>query len=170
MNIYLTLKTINLQTVRHHELPDCYDFHITVGDGDTLIWAFRIIYMLINKFSLTFHSLIKSLFHIQIRFDNRAHSGKIKVDVENDVRIYECRDWNVEGTCKFYPNPFSSQPLIYTVLWPSQTKIFILIIASKASRGQHSDIILVAEWLLQENTTACLSFVEFSGNKKKLLM
>ncbi|XP_068557744.1 mucolipin-3-like [Cebidichthys violaceus] len=61
VNIYLTLKTINLQTVRHHELPDCYDFHI------------------------------------MIRFDNRAHSGEIKVDVENDVRIYECRDWNVEG-------------------------------------------------------------------------
>ncbi|KAM6919922.1 mucolipin-3 [Lycodopsis pacificus] len=61
VNIYLTLKTINLQTVRHHELPDCYDFHIT------------------------------------IKFDNRAHSGEIKVDVENEVRIYECRDWNVEG-------------------------------------------------------------------------
>ncbi|GLD50947.1 mucolipin-3-like protein [Lates japonicus] len=62
VNIYLTLKTINLQTVRHHELPDCYDFHI------------------------------------MIMFDSRAHSGKIKVDVENDVTIYECRDWNVEGT------------------------------------------------------------------------
>ncbi|XP_072220115.1 mucolipin-3 isoform X1 [Leuresthes tenuis] len=62
VNIYLTLKTINLQTVRHQELPDCYDFHIT------------------------------------ITFDNRAHSGKINVDVENDVRIFECRDWNVEGS------------------------------------------------------------------------
>ncbi|XP_028283346.1 mucolipin-3 [Parambassis ranga] len=62
VNIYLSLKTINLQTVRHHELPDCYDFHIT------------------------------------IIFDNHAHSGKIKVDVENDVKIYECRDWNVEGS------------------------------------------------------------------------
>ncbi|XP_034558529.1 mucolipin-3 [Notolabrus celidotus] len=62
VSIYLTLKTINLQTVRNHELPDCYDFHI------------------------------------MIMFDNRAHSGRIKVDVENDVRIYECRDWNVEGT------------------------------------------------------------------------
>ncbi|KAG8014248.1 Mucolipin-3 [Nibea albiflora] len=62
VSIYLTLKTINLQTVRHHELPDCYDFHI------------------------------------MITFDNRAHSGKIKVDVENDVRIYECRGWKVEGT------------------------------------------------------------------------
>ncbi|XP_034039935.1 mucolipin-3-like [Thalassophryne amazonica] len=59
---YLTLKTINLQTVRHHELPDCYDFHIT------------------------------------IMFDNRAQSGMIKIEVENDVRIYECSDWNVEGT------------------------------------------------------------------------
>uniref|UniRef100_A0A3B5B3Q1 Mucolipin-3-like n=1 Tax=Stegastes partitus TaxID=144197 RepID=A0A3B5B3Q1_9TELE len=62
VNIYLNLKTINLQTVRHHELPDCYDFHITIV------------------------------------FDNRAHSGEIKVHIENDVRIYECRDWNVEGT------------------------------------------------------------------------
>ncbi|XP_056148724.1 mucolipin-3-like [Lampris incognitus] len=62
VNIYLVLKAINLQTVRHHELPDCYDFHIL------------------------------------IRFDNRAHSGRIKVDVENDVRIYECKDWNVTGT------------------------------------------------------------------------
>ncbi|XP_076000552.1 mucolipin-3 [Genypterus blacodes] len=62
VNIYLTLKTINLQTVRHHELPDCYDFHIV------------------------------------IMFDNRAHSGKIKIEVENDATIYECRDWNVEGS------------------------------------------------------------------------
>uniref|UniRef100_A0A3Q3WS37 Uncharacterized protein n=1 Tax=Mola mola TaxID=94237 RepID=A0A3Q3WS37_MOLML len=62
VSITLTLKTINLQTVRHHELPDCYDFHILIV------------------------------------FDNRAHSGKITVSVENDARIYECRDWNVEGT------------------------------------------------------------------------
>ncbi|KAM9719899.1 mucolipin-3 [Menidia menidia] len=61
VNAYLTLKTINLQTVRHHELPDCYDFHIT------------------------------------IIFDNHAHSGKINVDVHHDVRIFECKDWSVEG-------------------------------------------------------------------------
>lgn len=62
VNVYLSLKTINLQTVRRHELPDCYDFNVT------------------------------------IIFDNRAHSGRIRVDVENHVRIYECRDWNVEGS------------------------------------------------------------------------
>lgn len=33
VNIYLTLKAINLQTVRHHELPDCYAFSIIVGGG-----------------------------------------------------------------------------------------------------------------------------------------
>ncbi|XP_028986692.1 mucolipin-3 [Betta splendens] len=62
VNIYLSLKTINLQTVRHHELPDCYDFHI------------------------------------MIVFDNRAHSGRIKVSVESNVRIYQCRNWDVEGS------------------------------------------------------------------------
>ncbi|XP_061653524.1 mucolipin-3 isoform X2 [Phyllopteryx taeniolatus] len=62
VNVYFTLKTINLQTVRHHELPDCY------------------------------------VFHVVIMFDNHAHSGNIKVAVENDVTINECRDWNVEGT------------------------------------------------------------------------
>ncbi|XP_068197639.1 mucolipin-3-like [Antennarius striatus] len=62
VSVYLALKSINLQTMHHHELPDCYNFHI------------------------------------KILFDNRAHSGKIMVNVENDVSIYECRDWNVEGT------------------------------------------------------------------------
>ncbi|XP_015225364.1 PREDICTED: mucolipin-3-like [Cyprinodon variegatus] len=61
VNINFTLKTINLQTVRQHELPDCY------------------------------------CFHIKIKFDNHAHSGKLKVGVDNDVRIYECRDYNVIG-------------------------------------------------------------------------
>ncbi|KAG7278390.1 hypothetical protein CRUP_038553 [Coryphaenoides rupestris] len=30
VNIHLTLKAINLQTVQHHELPDCYFFNITI--------------------------------------------------------------------------------------------------------------------------------------------
>uniref|UniRef100_A0AAZ3SUW0 Polycystin cation channel PKD1/PKD2 domain-containing protein n=1 Tax=Oncorhynchus tshawytscha TaxID=74940 RepID=A0AAZ3SUW0_ONCTS len=62
VNIYLTLKAINLQTVRHHELPDCYAFSII------------------------------------IMFDNRAHSGRIKINLENNVGINECKDWNVAST------------------------------------------------------------------------
>uniref|UniRef100_A0A8D3DVS1 Polycystin cation channel PKD1/PKD2 domain-containing protein n=1 Tax=Scophthalmus maximus TaxID=52904 RepID=A0A8D3DVS1_SCOMX len=94
VNIYLTLKTINLQTVRHHELPDCYDFHI------------------------------------KITFDNHAHSGKIMVDVENDVRINECRDWNVEGTCKYLSK--------LLMLYDTKNQILVSVIASIGQQGAQS--------------------------------
>ncbi|XP_042370380.1 mucolipin-3 isoform X2 [Plectropomus leopardus] len=61
VKITFVLKAINLQTVRHRELPDCYDFTVI------------------------------------ITFNNQAHSGRIKVDMENDVDINECRDWKVTG-------------------------------------------------------------------------
>ncbi|XP_040263859.1 mucolipin-3 isoform X1 [Bufo bufo] len=60
--IMFKLKAINLQTIRHHELPDCYDFTVT------------------------------------ITFDNKGHSGRIKVYLDNDVGIEECRDWHVSGS------------------------------------------------------------------------
>ncbi|KAH0618459.1 hypothetical protein JD844_017682 [Phrynosoma platyrhinos] len=56
------LKAINLQTVRHHELPDCYDFTLTIV------------------------------------FDNKAHSGRIKISLDNDIAINECKDWHVSGS------------------------------------------------------------------------
>uniref|UniRef100_A0A4W4DZW0 Mucolipin TRP cation channel 3 n=1 Tax=Electrophorus electricus TaxID=8005 RepID=A0A4W4DZW0_ELEEL len=80
VNVYFTLKAINLQTVQHHELPDCYDFSIT------------------------------------ITFDNRAHSGRIRVDLDNDVDINECRDWKVTGN------------IYYTVLF--DTVIILTCLAS----------------------------------------
>uniref|UniRef100_A0A668AJI3 Mucolipin TRP cation channel 3 n=1 Tax=Myripristis murdjan TaxID=586833 RepID=A0A668AJI3_9TELE len=61
VKIMFTLKAINLQTVRHREQPDCYDFTVI------------------------------------ITFNNEVHSGRIKVDLENDVEINECRDWKVTG-------------------------------------------------------------------------
>uniref|UniRef100_A0A8C5GKV5 Mucolipin-3-like n=1 Tax=Gouania willdenowi TaxID=441366 RepID=A0A8C5GKV5_GOUWI len=61
VKITFVLKSINLQTVRHRELPDCYDFFIA------------------------------------ITFNNEAHSGRIKVDLENDVDINECKEWKVSG-------------------------------------------------------------------------
>lgn len=61
IKIQFVLKAINLETVRHRELPDCYDFNI------------------------------------MITFDNQAHSGRIKVDLDSDVEINECRDWSVTG-------------------------------------------------------------------------
>ncbi|KAK1803774.1 hypothetical protein P4O66_020791 [Electrophorus voltai] len=84
VNVYFTLKAINLQTVQHHELPDCYDFSIT------------------------------------ITFDNRAHSGRIRVDLDNDVDINECRDWKVTGA--------SPKNIYYTVLF--DTVIILTCLAS----------------------------------------
>ncbi|KAL1279749.1 hypothetical protein QQF64_014349, partial [Cirrhinus molitorella] len=66
VNIYLKIKAINLQTVRHQELPDCYDFNIN------------------------------------IKFDNHAHSGKIKISLNSDVQIKVCKDWNVSGSNLHY--------------------------------------------------------------------
>ncbi|XP_058614540.1 mucolipin-3 isoform X2 [Onychostoma macrolepis] len=66
VNIYLKVKAINLQTVRHKELPDCYDFSIN------------------------------------IKFDNHAHSGQIKISLSSDVQIKVCKDWNVSGSNLHY--------------------------------------------------------------------
>ncbi|XP_026062808.1 mucolipin-3 isoform X1 [Carassius auratus] len=62
VNIHLKVKAINLQTVHHKELPDCYDFAVN------------------------------------IKFDNHAHSGRIKISLSSDVQIKVCKDWNVSGS------------------------------------------------------------------------
>ncbi|XP_059545000.1 mucolipin-3 isoform X3 [Myotis daubentonii] len=62
VELMFKLKAINLQTIRHHELPDCYDFTLT------------------------------------ITFDNKAHSGRIKISLDNDISIRECKDWHVSGS------------------------------------------------------------------------
>lgn len=61
VNMKFTLKAINLQTVQHHELPDCY------------------------------------VFNIMINFDNRPQSGRMKIDLDNNVDVSKCRDWTVIG-------------------------------------------------------------------------
>uniref|UniRef100_A0A8D1Q8K0 Polycystin cation channel PKD1/PKD2 domain-containing protein n=1 Tax=Sus scrofa TaxID=9823 RepID=A0A8D1Q8K0_PIG len=81
VELQFKLKAINLQTIRHHELPDCYDFTLT------------------------------------ITFDNRAHSGRIKISLENDISIRECKDWHVSGSIteclRSLPAPFKP-----TSPWP----------------------------------------------------
>uniref|UniRef100_UPI00398F3385 mucolipin-3 isoform X1 n=2 Tax=Pristiophorus japonicus TaxID=55135 RepID=UPI00398F3385 len=61
VQVQFKLKAINLQTIRRHELPDCYDFCVT------------------------------------ITFDNKAHSGRILINLDNDVSIRECKGWHVTG-------------------------------------------------------------------------
>ncbi|XP_067892439.1 mucolipin-3 isoform X3 [Heterodontus francisci] len=61
VQVQFKLKAINLQTISYHELPDCYDFCIT------------------------------------ITFDNKAHSGRIQINLDNDVSIRDCKGWHVAG-------------------------------------------------------------------------
>uniref|UniRef100_A0A8C2G061 Mucolipin 1a n=1 Tax=Cyprinus carpio TaxID=7962 RepID=A0A8C2G061_CYPCA len=60
------LKAINLQTIIHNEIPDCYTFFIT------------------------------------ILLDNKAHSGKVKISLDNQASIKECRDPSVSGHADSY--------------------------------------------------------------------
>uniref|UniRef100_A0A8C1SRU9 Mucolipin 1a n=1 Tax=Cyprinus carpio TaxID=7962 RepID=A0A8C1SRU9_CYPCA len=60
------LKAINLQTIIHNEIPDCYTFFIT------------------------------------ILLDNKAHSGKVKISLDNQASIKECKDPSVSGPADSY--------------------------------------------------------------------
>ncbi|XP_062412840.1 mucolipin-3 isoform X2 [Sardina pilchardus] len=102
VSINFTLKAINLQTVQHHELPDCYDFDIL------------------------------------ITFNNRAHSGRIKVDLDHDVEIKECRDWNVTGT--------SPKNLVYIIFFDTVIILMCLTSLILCSRSTVSGIKLQSEY------------------------
>lgn len=91
VKLTFVLKAINLQTVRHRELPDCYDFTVI------------------------------------ITFNNRAHSGRIKIDLENDVDINECRDWKVSGA--------SPKSAILTLLFDCLIIIICIVSFSLCTRS-----------------------------------
>ncbi|KAA8585602.1 hypothetical protein FQN60_004296, partial [Etheostoma spectabile] len=61
VTIDFQLKAINIQTVIHNEIPDCYTFAITIV------------------------------------MDNSVHSGKVKIRLQNEASIHECRDPNLSG-------------------------------------------------------------------------
>lgn len=102
VKITFVLKAINLQTVRHRELPDCYDFNVT------------------------------------ITFNNKAHSGRIKIDLENDVDINECRDWKVTGA--------SARNINLTVLFDCLIIITCLTSFSLCTRSVIKGIRLLFEY------------------------
>uniref|UniRef100_A0A672M2F7 Mucolipin-1-like n=1 Tax=Sinocyclocheilus grahami TaxID=75366 RepID=A0A672M2F7_SINGR len=66
VTIQFQLKAINLQTIIHNEIPDCYTFFI------------------------------------MILLDNKAHSGKVKISLDNQASIKECRDPSVSGHADSY--------------------------------------------------------------------
>nr|XP_043900197.1 mucolipin-3 isoform X1 [Solea senegalensis] len=102
VRITFVLKAINLQTVRHRELPDCYDFTVI------------------------------------ITFDNQVHSGRITVDLENDVDINECRDWKVTGA--------AAKSIFLTVLFDCLIIITCITSLTLCTRSVISGILLQSEY------------------------
>ncbi|KAM6921961.1 mucolipin-3 [Xenentodon cancila] len=102
VEITFVLKAINLQTVRHRELPDCYDFTVI------------------------------------ITLNNQAHSGRIKVDLENDVFISECRDWKVIGA--------SARKIFLTVLFDCLIIVTCVTSFSLCTRSVIKGILLMLEY------------------------
>ncbi|KAM3875885.1 mucolipin-3 [Diretmus argenteus] len=104
VKITFILKAINLQTVRHRELPDCYDFNV------------------------------------MIIFDNQVHSGRIKVDLDNDVEINECRDWKVTGA--------SAKSIYFTLLFDCLIIITCITSLTLCARSVFTGIQLQFEYTL----------------------
>ncbi|XP_061594651.1 mucolipin-3 [Cololabis saira] len=102
VQITFVLKAINLQTVRHRELPDCYDFTVI------------------------------------ITFNNQAHSGRIKVELENDVFISECRDWKVTGA--------SPRNIYLTVLFDCLIIVTCVTSFSLCTRSVFKGILLMFQY------------------------
>lgn len=102
VEISFVLKAINLQTVRHRELPDCYDFAVA------------------------------------ITFNNEAHSGRIRVELETDVVIKECRDWKVSGA--------SAKKAYVTVLFDCLIVVMCLTSFTLCTRSVANGIRLRSEY------------------------
>lgn len=101
VNIYLKIKAINIQTVRHQELPDCYDFSIN------------------------------------IMFDNRAHSGQIKISLSSGVQINVCKDWNISG---------SNSHFALIVVFDCLIICFCLLSLILCTRSVHTGFLLQTEY------------------------
>ncbi|XP_070604662.1 mucolipin-3-like [Erythrolamprus reginae] len=75
------------------EIPDANDLRRLV----TLTLTFKL--KAINLQTIRQHELPDcSDFTLTILFDNKAHSGRIKISLDNDIAIKECKDWHVSGS------------------------------------------------------------------------
>ncbi|XP_051480976.1 mucolipin-3 isoform X3 [Apus apus] len=67
VRLMFNLKAINLQTVRHHELPDCYDFTLTKNTHYMMVFDAFVILTCLASLILCTRSVIKGI-HLQREF------------------------------------------------------------------------------------------------------
>ncbi|CAM4674204.1 unnamed protein product [Leuciscus chuanchicus] len=102
VTVKFTLKSINLETVQYHELPDCY------------------------------------VFNIMITFDNKPHSGRIGIELDNDVQINECSDWTVTGA--------SARDMYIMVLFDVMVILILLLSLLLCTRSVKAGVLLQFEY------------------------
>ncbi|XP_048394670.1 mucolipin-2-like isoform X6 [Stegostoma tigrinum] len=92
IEITFKLKGIDLQTIRNNELPDCYEFAIT------------------------------------ITFDNTAHSGLIKIKLESETTVTECKDWKISGSRAHFNNArsFAQGTAFLLLCWHDLPGLYVL--------------------------------------------
>lgn len=56
--------------------------------------------------------------YFQITFNNRAHSGKIKVYFDSDTDIQECKDWHIFNSGKYGACVSAEQQLWVSLCFP----------------------------------------------------
>ncbi|KAM4629212.1 mucolipin-3 [Polymixia lowei] len=79
-------------------------------------------------------------FNVMIIFNNQAHSGRIKVDLDNDVEINECRDWKVTGA--------SAKNVYFSLLFDCLIIITCITSLTLCTRSMLSGIQLQLEYTL----------------------
>uniref|UniRef100_A0A672HLB7 Mucolipin-3-like n=1 Tax=Salarias fasciatus TaxID=181472 RepID=A0A672HLB7_SALFA len=130
----VTFKEENLMTFKHLFLKDYVD-----GGMDTYALyrqsdTYDHIYHIITQVS----GFCKNSKNKWITFNNGAHSGRIKVDLETDVDINECRDWKVSGA--------SAKSIYLTVLFDCLIVVMCITSFTLCTRSIINGILLQHEY------------------------
>ncbi|XP_015237347.1 mucolipin-3 isoform X2 [Cyprinodon tularosa] len=78
-------------------------------------------------------------FTVVITFNNQAHSGRMKVDLETDVDINECKDWKVTGA--------SAKQIYLTVMFDCLIVITCITSFALCTRSVIKGILLMLEYV-----------------------
>ncbi|XP_051517391.1 mucolipin-3 isoform X3 [Myxocyprinus asiaticus] len=113
--------------------------NLTLHFERLLIVTIKFTLKAINLQTVQYHELPDCYkFNIMITFDNKPHSGEIKIDLDYDVNINECRNWSVIGA--------SPRNLYMTVVF--DIMIILTLVASLVlcTRSVKAGVLLMFEY------------------------
>uniref|UniRef100_A0A671PIC6 Mucolipin-1-like n=1 Tax=Sinocyclocheilus anshuiensis TaxID=1608454 RepID=A0A671PIC6_9TELE len=109
-------------------------------------------------------------FSITILFDNKAHSGKVKLSLLNEASIKECRDTNVSGHGDSYALVISQSKLMFGLCWQEFVCYFRQSLGRSVSWGDRLEFI--NGWylllIISDILTIIASFIKIAIETKNL--